>query len=302
MAKSIPMNTTTQSQLLDKQWHEIMLDWYTRYPREWGQFANKMDHNESYYSKYQMASLGPFAETPEGDVYTADAFEALGGKKVYFPTYKQSVIATEELIDDDLTGIIGRSIIPEMGKSAAYTEELEAITVLSGAFVTTYRVGMDAAALCSATHPIDSPTASTFSNVVSGALSATTLQQGLDICNTMVNYLGVPIPQIPFKLLIDPSNEVKAKELLLSEYKPYSADNEINTLRTNGLTYEVNHYLPAGYWFILCRDHDIKFIWRKKLARRTFVENNTDNIVYTAKMRFGVDFWDWRGVVGSAGA
>ena len=302
MGKQTPMTTTTQSQLLDKQWHEIMMDWYTRYPREWSQFCNQMTHNESYYSKYEMASLGAFAQTPEGDVYTADSFEALGGKRVYFPTYKQSVVATEDLIDDDLTGIIGRSIVPEMGKAAAYTEELEAIDVLSGAFVTTYRTGMDGVALCSATHPLDTPTASTFNNVVSGALGATTLQSALDICNSMVNYLGVPIPQIAQTLLISPSDEVVAKELLLSEKKPYTTDNEINTLASNGLSYSINHYLPSGYWFIICRDHDIHFIRRKTLARKTYIQENTDNIVYTAKMRFGVDFWDWRGIVGSAGA
>ena len=302
MAKSSPLSTGNMAVLLDKQWHKIMLDEYTRYPREYPVFTNKMSSNESYYGKSEMASLGAFSQTAEGDVYTADSFEALDGKKVYFPTFKQSVMATEELIDDDLHKIIGRSIIPEMGKAAMYTEELEAIDLLSGAFVTTYRVGMDGKELCASNHPLDAPAASSFSNVVSGALSATTLQQALDIVNTMVNYLGIPIPYIAKTLLIDPSNEKTAKELLLSPQKPYSADNEINTFAGDGLTYSINHYLPTGYWFIICRDHDMNFIRRKPLSKKTYVEKNTDNIVYTAKMRFGVDFWDWRGVVGSAGA
>ena len=56
MAKSSPMSTGDMAVLLDKQWHKIMLDEYSRYPREFPVFTKAMSSNESYESKYEMAT------------------------------------------------------------------------------------------------------------------------------------------------------------------------------------------------------------------------------------------------------
>jgi hypothetical protein len=108
----------------------------------------------------------------------------------------------------------------------------------------------------------------------------------------------------PRLLVVTPSQKWMARELLNSEYKPHTADNEINALADEELKYMVCHYLTDSDAWFLCSDkadHYLKFYWRQRIAMDNDDDFDTGDAKFKATMRFSVGFSGWRGIVGTSG-
>jgi hypothetical protein len=109
----------------------------------------------------------------------------------------------------------------------------------------------------------------------------------------------------PKMVLISPNQKWMAREILGSEYKPHTADNEINALKEEGLTYMVSHFVTDQNAFYVLgdkADHYLKFYWRKKAAFDNDDDFDTGDAKFKATMRFSVGFTSWRGIVGTSGS
>jgi hypothetical protein len=97
-----------------------------------------------------------------------------------------------------------------------------------------------------------------------------------------------------------------AEELIGSEYKPYTANNEVNALQEKDLTYFVSHYMTdTDAWILLAEkgSHMIKFFWRVKLGNlRRGTDFDSTNLKHLARMRFSAGYSHWMGTYGSQGA
>lgn len=133
--------------------------------------------------------------------------------------------------------------------------------------------------------------------------SATAYQAALDHFKTMVDERGRPVVMSPSLLIIDPSFEWAAKEILESEYKPYTANNEINVLRSDGkMDYLLSRYLTdSDSWFVLSDEHDLNFFWRVKPETGEADDFLTGDALYKIYSRYAKGFTEWRGVYGSSG-
>lgn len=296
--------TTALQKTWDKTYDEVFFDQYTKVPGQGQEVFNQITEPQPnhYIKKGMVVTMGPALQMEEGKPVTFDNFLDGPQKTVYPMKFGIALQATYEALKDDRQGIV-KQALGKIGESMKYTIELIQWDMLNAASVTTNRVGIDGAALVGS-HTRQDGSGATISNSISGSLSRTTLQAAIDTYTTMVDERGKPIVLMPKVLVIPPQLEWKAKELLMSEYDPESANNSINPLTVgNKLTYMVSRYLTSTTgWFVLAdkSDHDMSMYWWDKPSQQSWVDNNTDNMVFKSVMRAVPTFFNWRGVVGGA--
>jgi hypothetical protein len=120
----------------------------------------------------------------------------------------------------------------------------------------------------------------------------------------LIDYQGLPISMKPKFLWIPPELKWIAREILGSPHKPYTADNEINSLIMEDLTYFVWHYLiSASAWGLFGpkESHTLKFINREDLEEDFSDDFDTRTIKQIATMRFTTGATRWQGTWGSNG-
>jgi hypothetical protein len=106
-------------------------------------------------------------------------------------------------------------------------------------------------------------------------------------------------------ILCTPTYQWIAQEIIKSEQKPYTADNEMNAFSNMGLSYFVSHYMgDDDMWLLLSEKQyrDIKLFWRQKPIFENSDDFDTKDAKFSGYMRLSLGATDWRGVDGSSGA
>lgn len=301
------MNTANFSQLYDKSFRKVFFDAYSIIPEEWSKVAKVENAEGNYIKEGQLSGLGRLREKFEGGGVQYEAFKQGNSKTVYFTVWALAVAITEEMQEDDMVGPM-KKIFEHLGKSAAYTRELVFWDVLNDGFAGATYTGLDSAALYTTTHALVDPDVlsgvTTVANLgTAGALSKTTIQALYDLAHAMKNEKAIPIVSMPSLLVIPPGLEWKAKELQLSELDPENAENAVNTVKGK-FKYMLSHYLTSttGYHLLDPANHDLRFIWRRKLQMKKTDDFATGDILYKVSMRCAATFFDYRGAYGNAGA
>ena len=202
---------------------------------------SKRAYEEAAYA----AGLGLFAHKPEGEAITYDDLLQGPTKRWVHKTYSLGVKITEELIEDSLYPDIPtemRSLTSELGMSADETLAILVWDMLNNGTSTTNHTVGDALALFSNTHTyVDG---STWSNLLTPAadLSATALQTAIDNFEMLKDESGRYLNIKASKIIVNPANAWKAKELLASTYDPESANNAVNTIKDRNLKLIVSPY------------------------------------------------------------
>ena len=130
----------------------------------------------------------------------------------------------------------------------------------------------------------------------------------------MVNERSEPRPFTGGKLLlIPPELKWKARELLISEYKPELTDgpggvsawdrNTINNMRDEDIQYKIIHWFTGtDPWFLVDKEyHDIQAISRREVSFENTVDPKSTDHLYYGTFRFTADFFDYRGAYGNVG-
>lgn len=297
-----PMNTGGFSQLLSRDFNKITPDAYMDTPVEYTALANVSSMPDSYIREGQIMGLTGLRETGEGELIDFEAFKQGNDKTIYPSKFTLALGVTQELYDDDRTGLIKKGF-EELGKAAAYTREYKFWDIFNSGFVTTYRTGIDSAALF-ASHTLLG--GGSYSNLGSAAaLSMTSLQALLNCFAKMVKENGVPCPTRARILWVPPELRFVAEKLVKNEYNPENANNEKNYGEITSLQFKVMNYATSTTAWFLSADksnHDIRFINRKPLSLKSYDVPQNEVAVYQASMRFATSFIHYRGVAGNAGA
>jgi len=133
-------------------------------------------------------------------------------------------------------------------------------------------------------------------------LSITALRAAIENIEQTVDERGLLVMKRPVLLVVSPSYQWEAKEILKSAQAPYTADNQINAFSDLDLKYSVYHYFDnPKAWFVLAPkgEHDLKFFWRTKPEFQNSDDFDTGDAKFKGFERFSVGFTDWRGVYGS---
>jgi hypothetical protein len=106
----------------------------------------------------------------------------------------------------------------------------------------------------------------------------------------------------PKMLIISPEDQFTAKEILESEYKPGTANNDINALKGEGLSFMVSHYkTDTDAWFAVGDTHDLNFVWETRPRTATEEDFDHEYIKHKCVEGFAVGFGEWRGFWGTSG-
>jgi Mu-like prophage major head subunit gpT len=244
---------------------------YNTYPLEYDKVFNMRTSKRAYEQDTEVAGLGKMVSKAEGQAITYDdPFQAASLQTYTHNPYALGVRITHELYVDDLYNIMSR-VPSAISRSARQTEEVTAWNTFNNAFNTGV-TGRDGQPLCSTAHPnvAVGPGSGPYSNRLSTDtdLSVTGLQAAVELLETLTDDRDINLMLKPSLLLVTPHLKWMARELLNSEYKPHTADNEINALSDEDLKYMVVHYMSSNDpWFLLCPkdQHYLNYFWRETL-------------------------------------
>jgi Mu-like prophage major head subunit gpT len=293
--------------LLEPKLSNIWHDAFPSRPIEYTTFANIRETRKRTVTDYKLSDFGPLVLKPEGENITYDD-PLFGSTQEYTPVrFALGYKVTQEMVDHELYGQVEkfeRALI----KSAIDLQEVKAALLFNNGFGTTdadgfEATGFDGLQLFSTAHTrLDGGATWRNRPATDVDLSVTGLQNALiDIENTPDDR-GRPILIRPKLVIINPEDRFTAKEILESEYKPGTANNEINALLDEGLSFMVSHYITdADAWFVLGDQHDLNFIWDQK--PRGGMEEDFDSEVIKRKIveGFFVGHGEARGAWGTSG-
>ncbi len=298
--------TITRGQIvdaLDANLNEMFQDGLNSWPEEYSRVFNVGNSDKQSEKDSYESGFATMPEKSEGVAATYDTIKP-GISKVYVnKTYALGYEITEEAVEDNLRTQETFNKLPQaLTRSAIETVETTAFNVFNNGFTTT---GFDGKVLFATDHPnLD---LSTQSNrpTVHVDLSVTSLTAGLTAIDQFVDERGLKRPTKAKLLLVPSALWNVAEELLGSEFKPFTGNNEKNALQVKDLQYMVGHYLTdSDAWFLLSdkADHKLKFFWRVRLgALRRGTDFDSTNLKHLARMRFSVDYSHWMGTYGTSG-
>lgn len=308
---TVPATTGGFSTLLSKDYNKVFQDNYAKFEKEWTRIAKVENYTTNYVKESQVSDLTALRDITQGGQITFESPIQGNEKTVYFSKMGLGFQITEEMYDDDLTGIM-KKMPAALARAANYTFEYKFWNLLNSGFVTTSYTIIDGGALF-ATHNLIGANGGTAVNYAATptALSMTSLQAALNRGENMVDESGRPAPSRYNLLIVPPALRWKAAELIGSEYHPDKDATSgsfmtINPLKkeASGLNYMVCHYLTSNTaWFMVDTSmHDLRFMWRKKLAQESSDDFSTGNAMFKVTTRFQPTAFHYRCVDGNAGS
>ena len=295
--------------LLEPKISNIWNEAYPQRPVEYTAYVNIRETKKRTLTDFKMA--GDFSALRlkgEGEAIQYDD-PLWGPEKSYTPVrFGLGYKITQEMIDHELYGQVEKF---EKGliKSAIDLQETKAALLLNNGFATTAddgfsATGFDSLALFSTAHTrLDGGTNLRNRPSTDADLGITSLQAAIiDFHTQNLDERGRPQLIRPKLLIINPADIFTAREILQSQFKPGTANNEVNAIREEGLSFMVSHYLTdADAWYLIGDQHDLNFIW--DVRPRGGMEEDFDTEVIKRKVveGFFVGHGEWRGTWGTSG-
>lgn len=265
---------------------------------------------ETYYNR---AGLGAFNVKAEGaEVSFTDP---IAGSTLEFTHRRRAngYTVTQEMLDHDQFREIEKL---ERDLQIAAMDDLEVARHLlfNSGFSTTDNAGYgfeatgyDGLALFSTAHTrLDSGTNNSNRPSTDVNLGITALYNALIQFNLWTDHRGRPIISFPEKLLIHPNDEMTARELLRSELKPGTTNNEVNAAK-GALSIVVSPYLTdTNAWFVigqLVNGQGSIWHWDTQAGTRTGQDDDWGKELVKRKAVHGMSLGhrDWYDVYGSSG-
>lgn len=308
------------AQLMAPGLHSLFVHWTDTLQREeeWPQIFHHETSEMAYEDEVEFSGLGPMLEKPEGEsVAYTDAIQ--GGSKRYLHfTYALGSRMSFELFEDDQYKLTNQ--VPKaFARSAVFTREQVTWNVINLGFTTTLTT--DGVSLFNNQHPLLGGTNATaagpgLTNVIGAAgtypnrpatdvdLSFTAIQLMVNQFERLVDSQGLPISIKPKHIVVPPELKFIVREILGSPHKPYTSDNEINSLLNEDLDFFVGHFLSSqSAWFALAEkeSHRLKHFTRRSLDEDYADDFDTRSLKAIAFMRFSAGATTWMGTWGSNG-
>lgn len=285
----------------------IIRDTYRQYPREYSAIFNVKQSSRAFENVVGVTSLGYMAKKGEDEAITYDKFYQ--GPRSYYQhiTYALGVRSSMEAMADDIDGILSR-VGTALGRSASYSPEIVAADVINNGETAPSGnefIGPRGEALFTATHaqPHAYDGAATYSNLGSSDFSITALRSALNNIHRITDERGKLVRFTPDILFGAPEMQHIFLEILQSDKKAGTADNDLNTFKVlyNLTLFSWNYLTDTDAWYIRCRpgEHEMNFFWR--MAAQTAYDRDFDTGGMKAKVvsRFSAGYSGWRGIYAS---
>jgi len=300
-----PIRRDSVSSLLAPDLFRVVVETGKERPLEGPMWVNVVDMPWNPVTDRQASGLATMPNKPEGSQYPGDD-PIIGPSKTYTAVpYGLAAEVTFEAWDDELYGYL-RDLMRELKRSSNNRLEVDAHNQLNEAFVTTNETGFDSASMISTAHTaLDGRTSIANRPAVDVGFGLTAIQNAIVSFHNMVDERNLPRLMSPVMTIIAPENLFTARELLGSSGKPFTANNEMNALLQENLSWMVSHYLNTSTnWFVLAAksEHDINFMMRNRPIFDAFDDPRTKNAVFTVYQRHDPSsHGSYQGTYGSTG-
>lgn len=224
---------------------------------------------------------------------------------IYVNDFTDSIDLSKDLFDDNMHGVWAEDV-KQFALMARVTQDNQAFALFRNSFTTTLTA--DGVAFISASHVLIG--GGTVSNLISGALSDTTVNTAIVALREQKNQAGVILGGVPSILLV-PSKLFKlACQLTDSALVSDSGNNAINVYRSMyGFKVMSSPYLglAAGgsdtAWWMLTPQHSVSRLVRQgvETALRPWQYSNNRSYLYQGNFRETVYVPDYAGAVGATG-
>lgn len=280
---------------------------FARHPSLREKLFKVVNTQRDIYQTSESHDIDLFNEMSEGEDYTYKAPKQGANKTLVIKKYGLGFSISEEAVDDGKFDHI-RSMMEKLADSGRETQEISAMNIFNNGFssVTT----ADGVAAFSSSHTL--PSGGTFRNTLSTAadLSPTSLRTAItDFAQVFVGDHGIIKNIKPKILLVAESQRQYAKELLGSQLKPDTSDNNINTLADEGIMVVASpHLTDDDAWFLLADPSDdtgLRIIKRKSIETKAgdpAVGFHNDSLIYKSRYREVIGVTHPYGIFGTAGA
>lgn len=247
-----------------------------------------------------------FSQVSEGAEYSFER-PRQGANKTLSPVkFGLGFSISEEAVDDGKFDHIA-DMIRKLGRSAKESQEIQAMNIFNNGFTT--ETTADGVAVFSAAHTL--PSGLVIRNILStpADLSVSSLEQMLtDYETQQIGDTGIIYKMMPKILLVHPSNKRLAKELIGSDLKPETNDNNMNSFKEEGLrVISSPHLTDQDAWFMLSDkvEHGLRIVSRKPIETKAGGNDigfANDSILYKARYREKIGAVHPYGIFGTSGA
>jgi phage major head subunit gpT-like protein len=211
---------------------------------------------------------------------------------------------SREMIEDGKFDLVA-DMTRKLARSAKESQEIDAMSIFNNGFST--ETTADGLAIFHAAHTL--PSGLTYRNLLSSTsdLSSTSLETALqDFETQFIGDSGIIYNYAPKILLVHPSNKRYARELVGSDLKADTADNNMNSFKNEGLMVMSSpHLTDADAWFLVGdkSDNGLRIINRKPIATDSDMVNgwSTDSIRYKVSYREKIGCLHAQAIFGTAG-
>jgi hypothetical protein len=280
---------------------------YKRYQEEHKEIFTIENSERSFEEEVKITGFGAAPIKPEGEAITYDE-----AQESYVARYTHETIAmgfsiTEEAVEDNLYDSLSARYTKALARSMAHTKQTKGAAVLNRSFDPLYPMG-DGKPLCDLNHPlVAAGTVNANTPATPADLNETSLENAATTISLWVDDRGLLVAGKPRKLIIPAGLVFTATRTLRSQYRPGTADNDVNALYTNGTIpegYFVNHYItdPDAWWLITDIPNGLKHFVRVSLKTDNDGDFDTGNVRYKARERYSFGASDPLGIYGSPGA
>jgi hypothetical protein len=246
---------------------------------------------------------GDIPQVAEGAPYPESLTRELGTVTFISVEYKRR-FGISALMNDFSNFGTTMKVMKKAGYRAKYKQDDLMRGVLSGGFDTT--TVWDGDYLFSATHNIGD-TGVTQSNLISGALSETTLNTAYVSLATMKDHENLVMPLQVAYLVVPASLHKKAWELTMSPDGPETGDrkkNFVNSLNIKVITWPLLDAVSTTAWFLMSEKmfHTLTAYQKVQPNMKMYVDENTDNMYEKVRFVQTQGATDYLGLVASTGA
>jgi len=289
----------TQLPLLD----EVVMEKYKSYADMIPIIFNQESSDTWGWQKSEVSGFGLVPESSENTDVTYDDVYQGNSKTKTHSLFKMAFRTSKEMVDD------GKFDVPQkaaqaLGRSMFNTRQILAASVFNNAFDPTY-TGYDGLELCSLLHPAIGGGFVPNELATPADLSNTSLEELLWVLEDTTDDRGLLLNIQPKYLLVPNELKRSAAVILLSEQKSATSNNDINPFQLDSLEYVGWNYLTdPDAWFILGDKGDHSLLWseREPVNVTTDYDFDADASKTKIRNRCSVDWYGFRGVVGSPGA
>lgn len=296
----MPATRGAFAQLLAPGLMSVIYEDLAMHPEEYSQLFNVHPTTRAYEEDQLVAGLGAVPGKPEGQQLYLDQPIQGGSYRYTVASFGLAFQVTREMWDDDQYGIM-KKVSTDFAGSIRQTIEVNAAGVLNNSFSTTTTI--DGVSLVNAAHPLLGGGTYSNASATNIAFGVTGIQEAILIFEKTVNERGLLKRMMPEEVWGPVDLQFKMQEVLHSSYKPYTGNNEVNSVQGR-LVPKCNHYFSSttAFWVTSRKaDHTLKFFWRTQPEFDRWDDNSTKGANFSCYFRQTQGVTYWHGVYGSPG-